>query len=74
MEPTYRQCPFCSRKYDLEGWRKLELQGFHEFGTNFLELRICRCKVLVSVEHVLRVEVKALPPYNTHVRFTGNKR
>lgn len=73
-DPTYRQCPFCSRKYDLEGWRRLEFHSFVEFGNNFLELRTCRCKKLVSVEHVLHMEVKRLPAYKEHVSYTGNRR
>ena len=73
MEPTYRQCPFCSRKYDLDGWRRLEFHSFHEFGADFLELRTCRCKILISVLHVLKVEVKAIAPYKAYTQYEGNR-
>ena len=74
MEPTYTVCFSCERKYDLEGWRRLEFHSFKEFQNDFLELRTCRCKILISVLHVLKVEVKALPAYQKYTRYEGNRR
>ena len=73
-EPTYRQCFKCERKYTLERWRQLELHGFHPFGKNFLEMRRCSCEIIISVEHVLHVDLKALPAYQKYTRYEGNRR
>ena len=73
MEPTYKTCFKCSRKYTFDRWQQLDLYGFQEFVSNFLELRVCRCRTIISVEHVLH-EVKAIAPYKAHTEYTGNRR
>ncbi|MDE1919560.1 MAG: hypothetical protein KGH56_02555 [Patescibacteria group bacterium] len=50
---AFKQCFHCGRSFSRERFRALELHGLQTFAENFLELRRCRCKTLISIEHDL---------------------
>ena len=72
---THKICFSCNRKYSFERFAALPLHSFQPFGVAILEVRRCTCTVLIGVEkEITRNDVAVIPAYNTHVRFTGDKR